>query len=252
MRRRDFVALIGGAAVACPAAAHGQQPENVRRVGYLTGGMAGPEDTLAAAQTRALADGLRERGWVEGRNLTIDYRFGAGRLDRIRANASELIGLHPDAIVCTGGPALRALLDATRTIPIVFTTISDPVGAGYVTSLAHPGGNVTGFAVSESEIAGKWLELLKEIAPQVTRAMVILYADAAPQLLLYDAVAAAAPALGLTLVTAAIHDYAEAERAVEAFAREPGGGLIVFSNIVMAVPPERGPQVAARFRRAAD
>jgi putative ABC transport system substrate-binding protein len=247
MRRRELIAAVGLLPIALEGSAHAQQSERMRRIGFLTGGSAGPGDALVFAETRSLVEGLRQLGWAEGRNIEIEYRFSDGQPERVRANAKELVGLGLDVILSTGGPMLSALIEETRTIPIVFTVIADPVGRGYVKSLAHPGGNVTGFSVSENEIAGKWLELLKEVAPQITRALVLLHVDAG-QRLLADAVVAAAPWLGITLATAAIHDYAEAELAVEAFAKEPNGGLVVFSNIVMATPPERGPMLAARYR----
>ena len=195
MRRRDLV-LLAGAAIASPRLSQAQQGERVRRIGYLTPATGSPENIFGVLQTRALIEGLRELGWFDGRNITIEHRFSGDGRERIRANAKELVALNPDVIMSVGGPVLAALLAETRTIPIVFTNINDPVGSGFVASLARPGGNATGVAVSEAPIAGKWVELLKEIAPGVTRVMGLMEADARPQKLLADTVAAAAPQWG--------------------------------------------------------
>ncbi|HYU13531.1 MAG TPA: ABC transporter substrate-binding protein, partial [Stellaceae bacterium] len=168
--------------------------------------------------------------------------------ERIRANAKELVALNPDVILSVGGPPLAALLDETRSIPIVFTHVSDPIGSGFVASLARPGGNVTGFAAQEGAIAGKWLELLKEVAPQVTRALVIMEADSRPQLLLSNAAAAAAPMLGVALITAGVREISDYEREMAAFAREPGGGLIVLPNVIANNNQERIHALAAQHR----
>src|SRR5207253_5058732 len=216
MRRRDLV-LLAGAAIASPRAGRAQQTERVRRIGYLTPATGSPENIFGVLQTRALIEGLRELGWFDGRNIIIEHRFSGDGRERIRAKAKELVALKPDVIMSVGGPVLAALLAETRTIPIVFSNVNDPVGIGFVASLARPGGNATGIAVSEAPIAGKWLELLKEIAPQVTRVLVLPEADAAPQQVLADAVAAAAPSLGLSLVTAAIREPADYDRESAAF-----------------------------------
>src|SRR5438876_1169755 len=172
MRRRDLV-LLAGAALVTPRMAGGQQGERVRHIGYLTPATGAPEDLLGVVQTRALVEGLRELGWFDGRNITIEHRFSGSGRERIEANAKELIALNPDVIMSVGGLPLAALLAETQTIPIVFTMVNDPVGSGFVASLARPGGNATGIGISEAPIAGKWLQLLKEIAPQVARALVL-------------------------------------------------------------------------------
>jgi putative ABC transport system substrate-binding protein len=245
MRRRDLVLLAGAAMVS--ARAVGAQPtDRIRRIGYLTGATGAPEDVFGVLQTRALVEGLRELGWADGRNITIEHRYSGSGRERIRASAKELVALKPDVIISIGGPRLAALLAETRTIPIVFTMVADPVGSGFVASLAHPGGNATGFGVSEAEIAGKWLELLKEIAPHLTRAMVLMEADSAPQLLLRDAAMAAAPSLGVTVVTGSVREARDYDKEIEGFAREPGGGLIVLSNPTMN--QERVQALAMQYR----
>jgi putative tryptophan/tyrosine transport system substrate-binding protein len=221
MNRRDF-ALLAGATGVFPRASRAQQPERVRRIGYLTPATGSPRDLLGVAQTRGLVAGLRELGWFDGRNITIEHRFSGSGRERIAANAKELVALDPDLIFSVGGPPLAALLAETRTIPIVFVNVNDPVAAGFVASLAAPGGNATGIAVSEAPIAGKWLQLLKEIAPQITRVLVLPEADAAPQQVLADAVAAAAPSLGLSLVTAAIREPADYDREIAVSRASPG------------------------------
>jgi putative ABC transport system substrate-binding protein len=247
MRRRDLV-LLAGAALTAPRMSLAQQAERPRRIGYLTPATGSPRDLLGVTQTRALVAGLRELGWYDGRNITVEHRFSGEGRERIRANAKELVALNPDVIFCVGGPPLAALLAETRTIPIVFVNVNDPVGAGFVSSLAAPGGNATGIAVSEAPIAGKWVQLLKEVAPQITRVLILPEADAAPQRVLAEAVAAAAPSLGLTLVTASIHEAADYDREIEAFAREPSGGLVALSNPVLANSMERVHALAVRHR----
>ncbi len=247
MRRREFI-VVAGAAIVAPRASRAQQAERVRVIGYLTPATGSPENLLGVLETRALVEGLRQLGWFDSRNVTIEHRFSGGGRERIRANAKELVALNPDVILSVGGPPLAALLDETRSIPIVFTHVSDPIGSGFVASLARPGGNVTGFAAQEGAIAGKWLELLKEVAPQVTRALVIMEADSRPQLLLSNAAAAAAPMLGVALITAGVREISDYEREMAAFAREPGGGLIVLPNVIANNNQERIHALAAQHR----
>jgi putative ABC transport system substrate-binding protein len=171
IRRREFITLLGGAAVAWPLAARAQQGERVRRIGVLTN--LASDDPEAQARLGAFLQGLQEFGWAIGRNVRIEYRWGAGNSDQTRRYAAELVALAPEVILTSGGTAVAPLLQATRTIPIVFAQVPDPVGAGFVKSLAHPGGNATGFVTFEYGLSAKWLELLREIAPDVTRATVI-------------------------------------------------------------------------------
>src|SRR5262245_60996576 len=168
MRRREFITLIGGAAAAWPRSARAQQPDRVKRIGIFFGGFS-EADPESHARIEAFTRQLQELGWVEGRNIKIDLRFGGGDDDRRRAYAAELIGMTPDAIVANSAPAVTALAQQTKTIPVGFTNGFDPVAGGFVASLARPGGNITGFSNFEPAMAGKWLELLKEIAPRVTR-----------------------------------------------------------------------------------
>src|SRR5262245_51924628 len=170
-QRREFITLISGAA-AWPFAAVAQQPERMRRIGILTSG-ATADDPDGRVRTTAFVQGLQQLGWIDGRNIQIDYRWGAGDADSMRKYAAELVGLAPDVILASGTATVAPLLQATRTVPIVFVQVTDPVGAGFVDSLAQPGGNATGFTLFEYGISGKWLELLKEIAPAVTRAAVV-------------------------------------------------------------------------------
>jgi putative ABC transport system substrate-binding protein len=246
MRRRDLL-LLASAALLSPFGVDAQQ-ERARVIGYLTGATGSPEDLFGVLQTRALVSGLRELGWVDGRNITIDHRFSGSGRERIRATAKELVAAKPDVIFSVGGLSLAALLAETRTIPIVFTIVDDPVGIGFVANLAQPGGNATGIAVGEAPIAGKWLDLLKEIAPQTTRVMVIMAAGSQPQQVMRDAVAAAAPRLGVRLITAAVHDMAEYEQEIVSFGGEPGGGLVVLSNPIVSSNHQRIHALAAQYR----
>ena len=248
LRRRDLLALVGALPIAVPMAGRAQPTDRIRRIGYFTTVTGAPEDLNGVLQTRALVEGLRELGWADGRNITIEHRFSGNGWERIRISAKELVAVKPDVILSVGGQRLAALLAETRTIPIVFTIVSDPVASGFVANLAHPGGNATGFGTSEAAIAGKWLQLLKEIAPHVTRVMVLMLADAPPQLVLRDAVAGAAPALGVRLVTAAVREMADYEREIAAFAGEPSGGLVVLSNPVAGANRERINALAAQYR----
>ena len=244
-RRRDLTALLASLPFAFPFVADAQQDDRLRRIGVLKG------DTYDIAQEqaeyRAFTQQLGTLGWVEGRNVALDYRSFAGTQNAAHAAARELIRLAPDAILSRGSLALIALRDATRTIPIVFTYVSDPVGDGLIKNLARPGGNLTGFTLPETATAGKWLELLKEIAPRVTRTMVVMMADLPPQEAMRDAVAALGPGLGVKVSSAAIRDIGEVERWLDAFAREPGGGLVVLPNAVTMLQHERVQALAARY-----
>jgi putative ABC transport system substrate-binding protein len=227
LRRRKFIAVLGGAAI-WPLTGHAQQPERVPRVGAL---MSLPENSpLAQAYVTAFVQALGHFGWVEGKNIRIDYRFAAGDPSLSKAYATELVGLSPDAILATSSAAVDALRKQTRTIPIVLTTVADPVGQGFVESLARPGGNITGFSAPDASVMGKWLQLLKEIAPRVTRVAVIFNPDTAIYAPLFNPVIeAAAPAVGMTVTLAPVHDDAEIEAtAIEA--RQPGGGLFILTD----------------------
>ncbi len=244
MKRRNFITLLGGAA-AWPVAARGQQPERMRRIGVLVA--YAESDPEAQARIAAFRQGLRELGWTEGRNLRMELGWGTGDPDRARTLATELISLAPDVIVAHGTPALTALYRATRTIPVVFVSVIDPVGAGYVQSLAQPGGNITGFSTFEPEIGGKWLELLKEIAPGVSRVAGILDPGFKGFAGVWGAIENMAPRLGLQLKNLPFQALTDdLESAVARFAQELGGGLIVLPTALNAVQRNRIFSSAAR------
>jgi putative tryptophan/tyrosine transport system substrate-binding protein len=225
MRRREFISLIGGAA-AWPIALKAQQAEPVRHVGVLFG--LEPDDAEAQARTTVFAEALQQLGWAVGRNLVIDNRLvGGDSNDRLRRDAAELVALAPDVIFSPGSLTAASLQQATRTIPIVFMNVADPVGAGLVQSMAHPGGNITGFSNFEYSIGGKWTELLKQIAPHTTRALVLRDPTAAAGIGLFAAVRSVAQSLGIELTPLDVRNTDEIEHAVAAFARSSNGGIIV-------------------------
>jgi putative ABC transport system substrate-binding protein len=247
LKRREFITLLGGAAAAWPLAARGQQAERMRRVGALMNLTA--DDPEASARVTALAQGLQQLGWTVGRNLRIDYRWGATDADRSRRYAAELVALVPDVILAGGGGAVVGpLLQVTRTVPIVFVNAVDPVGAGFVDSLAQPGGNVTGFTLFEYGISAKWLELLKEIAPRVTRVAVFRDAAGPSGNAQFAVIQAAAPSFGVEVRPVGVRDAPEIERAVTAFARSSNAGLIVTAIAPSAVRRELIVALAARQR----
>jgi ABC-type uncharacterized transport system substrate-binding protein len=231
--RRKFIATLGGAAVAWPLTAPAQQPEQMRRIGVIVPFVA--EDSEAQARIAAFLQGLQELDWTVGRNVRIDYRWTAGDADRVRKYAAELVALAPDVILAHGSGVVGPLLQATRTVPIVFPVVSDPIGAGFVRSLARPGGNATGFMLSEYSMSGKWLELLKQIAPGVTRAAVIRNPAVPAGIGEFGAIQAVATALSVEAIPVDVSDAGEIERAVAAFARSANGGLIVTSSGLAAV-----------------
>jgi putative ABC transport system substrate-binding protein len=226
MRRREFIGLVGGAAAAWPLAAGAQQGARVRRIVVLMAAAA--DDPEFSARMAAFLQGMAQLGWTDGRNVRIDTRWATTNADDLRRHAAELAALAPDVLVAATGTATVApLLQATRTVPVVFVNAIDPVGAGFVASLARPGGNATGFTVYEYGISGKWLELLKEIAPGVTRAAVLRDPAIASGIGQFGAVQAVAPSLGVELSPVDVRDALEIERAVTSFARSSNGGLIV-------------------------
>jgi putative ABC transport system substrate-binding protein len=206
--------------------AQAQQGDRVRRIGVLLGLAAG--DPYAQARMAAFRQGMRERGWSEGRNLQIDYRWAGPDAERVKSFATELVGARPDVILAVSSPSVAALKQATRTIPIVFAGIGDPVGQGFVTNLASPGGNITGFSLFEFSLGGKWVGLLKEVAPGVTRVGYVFHPEVGPfYSLLLKSVEAATAALGITTIAAPVRAAADIERAISAIAAQPNGGLIV-------------------------
>jgi putative tryptophan/tyrosine transport system substrate-binding protein len=225
MKRRTFITLLVGAAAAWPLAARAQQGERVRRIGVLMNAAA--DDRDGQARVIAFVQALQELGWTDGHNARVDIRWGAGDAERYRGYAAELIALAPDVILAPTSGVVAALQRATRTVPIVFVGVIDPVGAGFVASLARPGGNTTGFAAFEYGISGKWVALLKEIAPGVTRAAVIRDPSLAAGIGQLAAMQAVAPSLGVELSPLDVRDDSELERAIAAFAHAPNGGVIV-------------------------
>jgi putative ABC transport system substrate-binding protein len=228
LRRRDFMTLLGGATVAWSLAARAQQPGPMRRIGVLL--PAAADDLEMQIRVGAFHQGLQQAGWSIGRNLRIDTRWATTNAADIRRHAAELAALAPDAILAFGASTVGPLLQATRTVPIVFPVVSDPVAAGFVDSLARPGGNATGFLAFEYGLSGKWLELLKQIAPGVTRAAVFRDPTVPPGLGQFGAIQAVAPSLGVEIIPVNVRDPSEMERAVAAFARSENGGLIVTSG----------------------
>jgi putative ABC transport system substrate-binding protein len=224
MRRREFLALLGSAAATWPPAARAQQGERVRRIGVFIPATA--DSAEYQARLGAFQQELALLGWIIGRNMRIDNHFAANAEER-RRHAAELIALAPDVIVANGGSLVTALLQAGRAAPIVFVNVSDPVGAGYVESLAHPGGNVTGFASFEFTLSGKWPELLRQIAPSITRLAVLRDTDAPAGSAQFAVVQAAAASFGMEVRPINVQDPADMERNIEAFARSANGGLIV-------------------------
>jgi putative tryptophan/tyrosine transport system substrate-binding protein len=228
MRRREFITLLGGAAAGWPLAARAQQADRVRRIGFVTNLSA--DNPEGQARNAAFLQGLQQLGWTVGRNVRIDYRWGATDIDHVRKNAAELVALGPDVIMAPGGSTVRALQQATSSVPIVFGEATDPVGGGLVASLAKPGGNTTGFASFEYGMGAKWLELLKEIAPSVTRVAILRDPIGVGGGGQYGAIQTVASSLGVEVRPVDARDAGEIERAVAAFARESNGSLIVTAS----------------------
>jgi putative ABC transport system substrate-binding protein len=220
MRRREFITLFGGAAAALPFIARAQQPAGMRRIGVLAQGAA--NDPEVAARLTAFVQGLQELGWSVGRNARIEYRWGAANFDLIRRYAAELVALAPDVILAAGGQGVRPLLDLTTTVPIVFDAL-DPVGAGFVASLARPGGNATGFGAIEFGMSAKWLELLKQIGPHITRVAVLRDPINIASVGQFSALQAVAPSFGVELSPVDVRDAGAIERGLAAFARGTKG-----------------------------
>ncbi len=225
MKRREFITILSSAAVVWPLAARAQQPERMRRIGVL---VAFTENDLESqALLAAFKKRLIDLGWTDGRNVAIDYKFAGANVEHVRAVAAELVASAPDVIFAASNVSVAPLQKATSVIPIVFAQASDPVGSGFVSSLARPGGNITGFQGYEPAIGGKWLEVLKEIAPGVRRVAVLLNPSISANVAFLHAAEAAAPSLGVTVAAAGVRDAADIERELTAFAQEPNGGVIV-------------------------
>jgi putative ABC transport system substrate-binding protein len=243
--RREFIAALGGATVVRPLAARAQQGEGLRRIGLLQGLTA--DDPIAQANNAAFVQGLQQLGWTDGRNVHIDFRWGAGNVADMRKNAAELVALAPDVILAVS-QGVGSLLQVTHTVPIVFVIVPDPVGSGFVESLSRPGGNATGFLMFEYSLCGKWLELLKEIAPGVTRAAMLRDAADPAGIGELAAMQSVAPAIGLDVRPLNMGNAAEIERAVAAFAQTANGGLIVSSSALTVVHRDLIITVAARHK----
>jgi len=245
MRRREFVRLLGGAA-AWPLAAHAQQSERMRRIGVVMG--AAESDPTAQAQVVTLRKELQKLGWEEGRNIRIDARFALADAGRVRATLMELMSFTPDLLVSNTNLVTSAVQAEVRTIPIVFISVGDPVGSGYVSNEARPTGNLTGFANWEMSMGGKWVELLKEVAPRVERVGFILHPETAPNIGLLKSAEAAAPALKVKLVALGVHNADEIERVVTAFAAGSNGGFVIAPHAVTLVNHHLIVALAARLR----
>jgi putative ABC transport system substrate-binding protein len=235
MRRRDFIKGIAGSAAAWPLATRAQQSKSkpLRRMAVLMPQNA--NDPQTQSRNAAFLQALQQLGWTVGQNVQIDYRWSGGSADKTRKDAAELVTLAPEVILTSGSAGIAPLLQATRTIPIVFVNVPDPVGSGYVDSLARPGGNATGFLLFEYRISGKWLELLKEIAPKVTRAAVIRDPSLSAGIGQWSAIQALAPSVGVEVAPVNVSDPAEIERAVKTFAGSANGGLIVTGSALTVI-----------------
>jgi putative tryptophan/tyrosine transport system substrate-binding protein len=229
MRRRQFIALLGGTAATLPLAARAQQADRMRHVGLLVG--LAEDDPEAQSRARAFRFGLRDLDWLEGRNIRIDYRFSAGDLNRTKEYAAELVRLAPDVIVGNGTPALAALRQATSTIPIVFAMINDPVGQGFVSSTARPGANITGFSFIEFPIIGKWIGMLKDVSPDLSRVACMFNPDTSPYYDVYLRSFERMPrSIAVELSATPVRDQAEIEQVIAKLGQEPGSGLIAAAD----------------------
>jgi putative tryptophan/tyrosine transport system substrate-binding protein len=254
MRRRDFITFLGGAAV-WPVAGRAEQLDRVRRIGVLNPFV--EDDLEVQANIAAFRQTLQKLGWTDGRNVRIDYRWSGANSSRIREHVAELLGLNPDVILGISPLALQPLAQETRSIPIIFTQVADPLGAGLVASLARPGGNLTGFTVAEFSTFGKLLELLKEVAPNVMRVAVLFNPDQIPQAGMLRAVETAAPSVQVQVTAAGARNVAQLERAIDQFANDRNGGLIVLPNpitignrkLVVAMAAQHGLPAAYPFRQ---
>jgi putative ABC transport system substrate-binding protein len=246
MRRREFITLVGGAAVAWPIAARAQHADQVRRIGFLTG--SNRENVENKERLSVFANELQRLGWTEGRNVRIDVRAGGGDIATTRRYATELVSLKPDVILATGSPPAALLLEVSRSVPIVFTTVIDPVGAGIVDSLARPGGNATGFMLFEYTLSAKWPELLKQVAPSVTRVAVPRDPMVTAGIGQFAVIQASAPSVALEVSAINVRDAGEIEKAMNAFAQTANGGLIVTAGPGTLIHRDLIVALAARHR----
>ena len=230
MKRREFIKLLGGATTAWPLAARAQQPDQVRRIGVFTSGA--ESDPSAQAYVRALRQGLEKLGWIEGRNIRADYRWASGDVNRLRADAAEMVDLTPDVILCGGTQLTEILRQKTGAIPIVFVHVADPIAGGLVQSLARPDDNITGFTAYDSSIGEKWLEVLKKIAPRLTQVLVLVDPQNPTWMLHVPTMEKVAPSFAVQLTTVHVRSPEEIERAIDAFAATPNAGMIVLPSVM--------------------
>jgi ABC-type uncharacterized transport system substrate-binding protein len=245
MKRREFITVVGGAA-AWPILVVNGQADQTRRLGVMLN--LAPDDPETKVRLTAFFQGLQELGWTEGRNLKIDYRWGMGNLEHHRTNASELVALAPDVILVHGSTIMGPLRQATRTVPIVFVSVSDPIAGGFVESLAHPGGNATGFTSTDYGMSGKWLELLKQVAPTITRVGVIRDPDQVSGGGQLGAIQAVASLLGVEFNPLGVHDANEIKRTITTFAQQPNGGLIVTTSALAQIHRDLIIALAAQYQ----
>jgi putative ABC transport system substrate-binding protein len=243
MKRRTFIALIVSAAATWPLTGHAQQVDRMRRVGVLMS-----TGTTDPSYLAVFVQALRKLGWIDGQNLRLDIRWHDSNLERGRAFATELVSIAPDVILTAGTPQLTALLGATRILPIVFLQVSDPVTQGFVTSLAQPGGNITGFTAFEFSMGPKWLDLLKQMVPSLARVAVMFSPDTPQSSFWVNAVEAAGPPLGVEVTAAPVHDAGEIERAIERLASAPNSGLIVPTDNLLTLHSKLISDLATRYR----
>jgi putative ABC transport system substrate-binding protein len=251
MRRREFITFVGGAATAStaswPRPLNAQQPDRMRRIGVFI--VLSENDPQSQTRVTAFQQGLEKLGWTVGRNVQIDFRFDVADDERARAATVDVLRLAPDVMVTNSGAALRAVQQATNTMPIVFVAVTEPIAQGFVASLAHPGGNTTGFGNFEPSVGAKWLELLREIAPRVTRVAFMFNPEASPVAPVFvPSAEAAAPKFGMEMIIAPVHGPAEIEAVMTSVGREPGGGLIVPPDTFMALHYKRIVDLAARYQ----
>jgi putative ABC transport system substrate-binding protein len=246
MRRREFITLLGGAAAAWPLAASAQQPDRMRRIGVL-GGFA-ENDLEMKARLAGFRQGLERLGWSEGRNVRIDYRFAPAGTGHAQALAKELVALQPDVIFAHSTPVAAALKSESRVVPIVFVSVSDPIGSGFIASLARPGGNLTGLLLYEDGMTGKWFAMLKEIAPRVARVALVANPKTTNYEYFLRSAKAVAPSLAIDLVPSPIENAADIERVIEAFARAANGGLVVLPDNTAITHRDLIIALAARHR----
>jgi putative ABC transport system substrate-binding protein len=244
MRRREFITFVGSAVVVWPLAAHAQQAEQMRRVAILMN----VDSTEQRENHAVFVQVLQQLGWIDGHTVRIDTHWANGQASEIRKHAAEIVALAPDLIVATGNAGMGPLLQATRTIPIVFANVADPVGAGIVETMARPGGNATGFVQFEYSLSGKWLELLKQIAPSVTRVAVLRDPDIPSGIGQFAIIQSVAPPLGVEVSSISIRDADQIEQAVTAFARSPNGGLIITPSALAVAHRETIVSLAAKYR----